>query len=109
MAILETNYQWADFTSTGTGKALDLRGYSQGVTFQVETSSACTATIQIQARLGSSGATDLANPCPYAVLSTLNLSTGGVVLDQFLGPLGFVRPRVTDKNAGTVRVRVMAN
>lgn len=108
MAALETNFAWADFTSTGTGKAYDLRGYAQGVTFQVETSSGCTCTVQLQARLGSSGS-DLATPAPYAVLSTINCSTGDVQLDQFLGPLGFVRPRVTDKNAGTVRIRVMGN
>lgn len=112
MAILETDYQWADFTSTGTGKALNLKGYSQSITFQVETSSGCTATVQIQARMGSSGAssgTDLQTPVAYAVLSTLNLSTGQVLYDQYLGPLGFVKPRVTDKNSGTVRIRVMAN
>lgn len=107
MADLMTEFEW-QLTSTGTAKAYNLKGYSQGVSFYAETSSGCTATIQIQTRAGSSASTG-STPTPFAVLSTINLSTGAVVVDQFMGPLAWVRPRVTDKNAGTILLRVLAN
>jgi hypothetical protein len=97
MAMLETSHKWAQFTSTGTGKAFNCRGMSQGMSFGLETSSGCTATIQILHRMGSSAG-------PYSVLSTVNLSTGAFTTDQFLGPLEWVKPRVTDKTANSTNV-----
>lgn len=106
MAIPENRFRW-DFTSTGSGKAYDCRGYAQGLTFGIETSTNSTATVQILHRMGSSAG-------PYAVLSTVQTgSTGAFVTDQFLGPLEWVKPRVVDKTAGgstnTVTVYLMGN
>lgn len=106
MAILESATRW-DFTSTGTGKAFNLKGMSQSITFGVEPSTNSTATVQILHRMGSSAGT-------YCVLSTVQCaSTGEFVTDQFLGPLEWVKPRVVDKTAGgstnTVTVYLVAN
>jgi len=96
MAIIETSYKWT-FTSTGVGDIFDARGFAQSLTFGVETSSGCTATIQIQHRMGTSDG-------PRAVMSTVNLSTGAFTTVQFLGPLDFLAPRVTDKTANSTNV-----
>ena len=104
MAILENSFKWS-FTSTGTGKAFDCRGYARNLTFGLETSSGCTATIALQHRQGSSAG-------PYSVLSSQALSTGAVTTDQFSGPLEWIRPRVTDMTAGSthlITVRVEGN
>jgi len=104
MAIIENAYKW-DFTSTGTGDILDARGVAQSLTFGIETSSGCTATVQILHRMWSSAG-------PRSVMSTVNLSTGAFTTAQFLGPLDFVTARVTDKTAGstnTVTVYLKGN
>lgn len=94
MAMIENDGKWPQFTSTGTGKAINFRGYAQGLTFGFEPSTNSTATIQILHRMGSSGG-------PYSVLSTIQCaSTGEFVTAQFLGPLQWVKPRVVDKTAG---------
>jgi len=92
MAILETTHKWA-FTSTGTGKFQRL-GPAQSVTFGMETSTGCTATIQVVHRMGTTSS-------PNSVLSTVNCTLADLVTDQFLGPLEFVAPRVTDKTSGS--------
>ena len=93
MAIVENAHKW-EFTSTGTGDVLDARGVAQSLTFGVETSSGCTATVQILHRMGSSAG-------PRGALSTVTLSTGAFTKVQFLGPLDYVTLRVTDKTAGS--------
>lgn len=96
MAILENSFKWS-FTSTGTGKAFDCRGYARNLTFGLETSSGCTATIVIQTRMGSSAG-------PYGAMGSTALSTGAFVPLQFSGPLEWVRPRVSDITAGSTHV-----
>lgn len=96
MATLENKHKWT-FTSTGTGKALDCRGYADAFTFGLETSSGCTATIVIQHRIGSSAG-------PYGSMGSTALSTGGFQSLQFSGPLEWVRPRVSDATAGSTHV-----
>ncbi len=93
MAIIETAHKWAVFTSTGTGKFLAL-GPSQSLTFGIETSTGCTATVQIVHRMGSTLGAN-------SVLSTVNSTLGVLMTDQFLGPLEYVAPRVTDKTSGS--------
>jgi hypothetical protein len=93
MPILENSFKWT-FTSTGTGKAFNTRGFSQAVTFGIETSSGCTATVQILHRIGSSAG-------PNSVMNSTALSTGAFVTQQFLGPLEWVKPRLTDLTAGS--------
>jgi hypothetical protein len=98
MAILENSQKWT-FTSTGSGDAFNSRGYAQGLTFYIETSSGCTATVQIQSRAGD---TTGINAVPaWGVLSTVNSTLGELNVAQFMGPLEWVRPRVTDKTAGS--------
>lgn len=92
MAYLESAQKWT-FTSTGTGKFQPMNA-AASLTFGVETSSGCTATVQILHRMGSTSGKD-------GVLSTVAAaSTGALVTDQFLGPLEYVAPRVVDKTAG---------
>ena len=97
MSMLETSGKWTFTGSTGTGKALNVRGYAQGLTFGLETSSGCTGTIQILHRMGSSAG-------PYSALSSNALSTGEFLTDQFMGPLEWVKPRLTDLTAGSTNV-----
>ena len=106
MSMIEASNRWT-FTSTGTGKAFNCKGYAQGITFGIEASTNSTATVQILHRMGSSAGT-------YSVLSTVQCaSTGEFVTDQFLGPLEWVKPRVVDKTAGgatnTVDVYLLGN
>lgn len=98
MAILENSQKWT-FTSTGSGDAFNARGLAQGLTWYVESSSGCTATIQLQSRAGDT--TGINAVAKWGVLSTVNCTLGDLVIDQFMGPVEFVRPRVTDKTAGS--------
>lgn len=105
MAILESDYQWIYSTAASTGAsttAFDSRGMSQSLSFYIETGPGCTATINIQSRVGTSTG-------PYATLSTTSLSTGAVSLVQFLGPMGWVRPYVTSKSTGDLSIRLLGN
>lgn len=93
MADLTASQKWT-FTSTGSGKAFDVRGYSQGITFGIESSSGCTGVTQLLHRMGSSAG-------PYSVISTIVSTLGEFTTDQFMGPLEWVKPRVTDKTSGS--------
>lgn len=91
---LESAHKWT-FDSTGTGKFQRL-GACQSVTFGILPSTNSTATVQILHRMGSTSEAGAAT-----VLSTVAAATtGGLVTDQFLGPLEYVAPRVVDKTAG---------
>ena len=106
MAELTVTNVWT-FTSTGTGKAIqDRSGFSQAYTWQVATSSGCTAVVQIQARLGnSSGGDDSSGYAQnYGVFSTIVCTIADVQTAQFLGPWGWMKPRVTDKTANATNV-----
>lgn len=96
MAAIENAHKWT-FTSTGTAKAFDARATAQGLTFGLETSSGCTATVQILHRMGSSAG-------PYSVLSTVNLSSAAFTTAQFLGPLEWLSARVSDKTANSTNL-----
>ena len=91
MPIFEASQKWA-LTSTGYGK-FQPAGSAESLTFGIETSSGCTATVQIVHRMGSTSGKD-------GVLSTVQCTLAALATDQFLGPLEFVAPRVVDKTAG---------
>lgn len=91
MPYLESAHTWT-LTSTGTGKFQPL-GACQSVTFGIETSSGCTATVQLLHRMGSTAGKD-------SILSTNQCTVAVLVTDQYLGPLEYVAPRVVDKTAG---------
>jgi hypothetical protein len=93
MPYLEQAYKWT-FTSTGTGKFIPLNA-SGSVTFGFETSSGCTATAQVLHRMGSTSGKN-------GVLSTVaGMAADALNTDQFLGPLEYVAPRISDKTAGS--------
>ena len=91
MPIFETSHRWV-LTSTGYGK-FQSPGSAESLTFGIETSSGCTATVQIVHRVGSTSGKD-------GVLSTVQCAVDVLNTDQFLGPLEYVAPRVVDKTAG---------
>ena len=95
MPHLEASRKWT-FTSTGTAKAYNAVA-AESLTFGVETSSGCTATVVIQHRMGSSAG-------PYGTLASTSLTTGGFQSLQFNGPLEWVRPRLSDLTAGSTHV-----
>jgi hypothetical protein len=97
MGMLETSHKFATFTSTSAAKAFNAKGYAQGLTFGLETSSGCTAAYQLLHRMGSSAG-------PYSVISSGTMSTGAFVTDQFMGPLEWVKPRVKTKTAGSTNL-----
>lgn len=98
MASLAVDTKWTFTGSTGSGKAYNLRGNAETLTWVVETSSGCTATVQLQHRMGSSAG-------PYKALSSVTNSTGDVNTDQMLGGgLEWVRPRLTDLTAGSTNI-----
>lgn len=93
MALIETSYKWT-FTSTGTGDKFDARGFAQALTFGIETSSGCTATVLLLHRMGSSEG-------PMSQLHSTALSTGTFATVQLLGPLDYLAARVSDKTSGS--------
>jgi hypothetical protein len=105
MPIPEALRLWTFTGSTGTGKAVDLRNYARQITVGFETSSGCTGTVQLLHRMGSSAG-------PYHLMHSTALSTGLFAHAQFLGPLEWVKPRLTDLTTGStniVRVYLSAN
>ena len=106
MAELTVTREWV-FTSTGTGKALgDPGGFSQAYTWEIATSSGCTAVVQIQThqRQSSAGTDTNGGDIRFGVISTIVSTLADVQTAQFLGPLKWQRPRVTDKTAGATNV-----
>ena len=97
MGLPEATRKWEFLGSTGTGKAFNTQGYAQSLTFGLETSSGCTGTFQILHRMGSSAG-------PYSVLSSQALSSAAFTTVQFIGPLEWVKPRLTDLTAGSTNV-----
>jgi len=93
MADLTASHKWV-FTSTGTGDPFNVRPYSQGITLGIESSSGCTGVTQILHRMGPSTG-------PFSVISTIVSTLGEFTTDQFMGPLEWIAPRVTDKTAST--------
>lgn len=104
MSFPENSYQWSFSTTNSTAavKVYDAKGYAQSLSFYIETDAGCTATVQIQSRIGSSSGA-------YATLSTTANSTSQVNVVQFLGPLGWVRPYCPAKTTGGLTVTLIGN
>lgn len=97
--------QWTflETASTGALKALSVRGYSERFTAYIETGSGCTATVRMESRAGSSAG-------PYGSLTNSTaLSTSAVKIEQFNGPLEWVRPYCVAKTTGTLTVQLFGN
>lgn len=97
MAQLESARVWTFTGSTGTGKAFNARGYAQAFTFGIETSGGATSTVELQHRIGSSSGA-------YSVMHSTALSSNVFATAQLLGPLEWVRPRVTTLTAASTNV-----
>jgi hypothetical protein len=98
------HYKWTflETASTGALKAVDFKGYSERFTGYLETSSGCTATVRFETRSGSSAG-------PYAVLGSTTMSTGAVHIQQFAGPLQWVRPYCVAKTTGGLTATLYGN
>lgn len=94
MPVLENVHQWTILGSTGTQKAYNLKGNAASITLTYETSSGCTAAIELQHRLGSSAG-------PYAVIdASTSMSSAALVSRTISGPLEWIRPRLAAITAG---------
>ena len=103
--ICEVNHAWTFTGSTGGGKAIRVSPAASKFSVYFTTSSGCTATVDFQTAAESSVG-------PWATLSpSTAMSTGACLLQQFDGPLAWVRPFVTAIKASTdvVGVRLLAN
>lgn len=88
--------------STGALKAVNMRGFSDRFTGYLEAGPGCTATIRLETRSGSSAG-------PYAALGSTTLSTSGIAIMQFAGPLEWVRPYCVAKTTGTLTAELFGN
>jgi hypothetical protein len=103
--ITEAKLGWT-LTSTGAGAAQRISDEASLISCFFTSSSGCTATVSLQTSPGNSSLG------PWATLSpSTAMSTGAVLLQQFNGPLEWIRPYVTSIAASTdvVGVRVLAN
>jgi len=98
------SWTYIDNTSTGALKARNMFGLSERFSAFYEASAGCTGSIRMEARAGSSAG-------PYATITgtSTSLSTSQVSLQQFAGPLEWVRPYVTAKTSGTITVTLFGN
>lgn len=97
-------WTYIDNTSTGALKAVNMRGLSERFSAFYEASAGCTGTVRMEARAGSSAG-------PYATIggTSTSLSTSQVSLQQFAGPLEWVRPYCQAKTTGTITVELFGN
>lgn len=106
MGILDSAHaKWTflDTASTGALKAQNVRGYSERYSVYIETGPGCTASVRFEARAGSSAG-------PYGVVApSTALSTGAVSIQQFSGPLEWVRPYCSAKTTGVLTVELFGN
>ena len=89
--------------STGALKAVNMRGFSERFTGYIETGPGCTATARWESRAGSSAG-------PYALVgSSTDLTTSAMSIQQFAGPLEWVRPYCAAKTTGTLTAELFGN
>jgi hypothetical protein len=102
--ITELAQRWT-LTSTGGGKAVRAAPEASLFSVYFTTSSGCTATVSLQTCAESSAG-------PWVDLSASTaMSTGATLIQQFTGPLVWLRPYVPAIKASTdvVTVYVIAN
>lgn len=105
-AMESAQFHW-DFlaaASTGGLKAVNARGRSERFTAYYEAGPGTTGTVRLETRSGSSSG-------PYATISGTStaVSTSGVAVFQFAGPLEWVRPYCAAKTTGTLSVDLLGN
>src|SRR5687768_151708 len=105
MGILDSGHaKWTflETASTGALKAVNMRGYSERFTGYIETGPGCTATVRFESRAGSSAG-------PYAPLGSTTMTTGAMNVQQFAGPLEWVRPYCVAKTTGVLTAELFGN
>jgi hypothetical protein len=99
------SYVWtaAEANTTGALTGLPVLGCPERFTFYFVSGPGCTATVQMQAAVESTS--------PYVAIgsSAANLTTSACEIHQFVGPLHFVRPYITAKTTGVLKVYGFAN
>ena len=98
------HYKWTflETASTGGLKAVDTKGYSERFTGYFETGPGCTATIRWETRTGSSAG-------PYAVLGSTTMTTSASNVQQFAGPVQWIRPYCVAKTTGVLTATLYGN
>ncbi len=101
MPYLEAHKKWDWVAAATTGGSTDvyqLGGRSVYLGVYFVSGPGCTATVELQTAAESSG--------PWVRLSTAatNLSTSACVLQQFVGPMSWLRPYVTAKTTGALSI-----
>ena len=97
MPQVDAQFTWTFTGSTAVKKAYNLKNYPSHVTFGIETSSGCTATVEILHRMGSSEG-------PYGVLESTTISSAAFLTIQKNGPLHFVKPRLASFTSGSTNI-----
>ncbi len=95
-------WAWSTSATTGGGTVAEVRGQVARFTFSYETGAGCTCTAQMQAAANSSG--------PWFGLSASTaISTSACLIQQFAGPLAFLRPYVSAKTTGGLTIEATGN
>src|SRR3990167_7421361 len=98
---------WTFSTATTTGaaglKAFNARGYSERFTALYEAGAGSSATLRLETAMCSSGGTYVPIPGTSTGVST------SASVQQFAGPLEWIRPYATVKSTGALTVTLMGN
>ncbi len=108
MGVLESaSAFWTFTTAASTGavglKALNVQGVSERFTAYYEAGAGSSAVVQMQTRAGSSSGAYTLIPGTSTLVST------SAAIQQFAGPLDWVRPYATVKSTGAVTVYLLGN
>ena len=95
-------WTFLETASTGALKAVKARGAAERFTGYLETGPGCTATVRFETRTGSSAG-------PYAVLGSTTMTTSVTSVQQFAGPIEWVRPYCVAKTTGTLIATLYGN
>lgn len=106
MGALNSAHMAWDFlgtASTGALKAVNMRGVPERFTGYFETGPGCTATVRWESRCGSSSGV-------YgSITASTAMATGAMKIEQFAGPLEWVRPYCVAKTTGTLSATLFGN
>lgn len=98
---------WTFSTAATTGasglKAVNLFGVSERFTAIYEAGAGSSATLRLETCMGSSGGTYVALPGTSTAVST------SASIQQFAGPLEWIRPYATVKSTGALTVYLRGN
>jgi hypothetical protein len=106
-ALESASMVWTFSTLASTGavglKAFNAQGISERFTVIYEAGTGSSATLRMETAMGSSSATYV------PVTGTSTAVSTSVSLQQFAGPLEWIRPYATVKSTGALTVRLMGN